>query len=706
MPIKIRSNGKRPAAATTSRQVPASKGKPGQALPYSLPDVPSEVVQLPAGVSLCMIVKNEERYLEQCLKSICSVVDEICIVDTGSTDRTIEIATKFGARIEHHAWRDDFAWARNKAIEMATKRWIIMLDADEELSPESRKPLAALKTVPADTFGLYLRCENLSDDYKGPGTMSHLLARIFPNNPRIRYISPIHEYVTIDGRETGVDTRLSDIHIVHHGYLQEAVLGRNKAARNLAMIKKACDDHPDDPFHWYNLGMTAHVVKDYPTAIDGFERMRKLLGTQERGFLAAALVTLAECYSEMNQVEKGLEVAEHCIRLCPRLTNAHFTLGRLYAKLGRREEARQAFIEAIEDRKYRDLQFVIDDQVYQWKAQLSLGVSLAEEQRWDEAVEWYDRGLANQPNVQPLIFNRAHALEGGKRFEEAEAAFRDAYEHFKDEISVVQYINYLLRQGQRDRALELMNRTVDEVSPRIAATFFVAAAQFAQRAGNPMDELQYLQRARECDPAAGPVIDALEQFYLRRNDQAMLNALHEDELLHEPKEYPDFSRRSMRLLALERYEEAVEYAEKGLKLAPTDGKLRYNAAAAHVKLGNHEAALEHVRVIPLDAPDVAQQALLLRAVLLRDAGQPTEALPVLGMLLSRYPNLIEAVLVQAQCYELAGQSEKASEALEAAFKDGAPAERHRIAIELGSLYLRMGRFPDAQRIAEAALAGA
>src|SRR5579883_3319270 len=89
--------------------------QPSQTLLFGIPQPPEDHEQLPEGISLCMIVKNEERFLEACLRSVEGIVDEINIVDTGSTDRTLEIAQRFGARIEHREWRNDFAWARNEA---------------------------------------------------------------------------------------------------------------------------------------------------------------------------------------------------------------------------------------------------------------------------------------------------------------------------------------------------------------------------------------------------------------------------------------------------------------------------------------------------------------------------------------------------------------------------------------------------------------
>ena len=95
-------------------------------------------------LSVCMIVKNEERFLGQCLASVKDIADELIVIDTGSTDRTIEIAREHGAQVGHFEWCNDFAAARNVSIAPATGDWILFLDADEELSPAEKQNLPAL----------------------------------------------------------------------------------------------------------------------------------------------------------------------------------------------------------------------------------------------------------------------------------------------------------------------------------------------------------------------------------------------------------------------------------------------------------------------------------------------------------------------------------------------------------------------------------
>src|ERR1700753_294452 len=187
---------------------------------FNLPAPEPDKEQLPEGISLCMIVKNEERFLAECLESVKDVVDEINIVDTGSTDRTVEIARSYGANIIFREWRNDFAWARNEALQMATKRWTLVLDGDEELEQECVAQLRSLRTTPAALTAVYINIVNLVDDSAGAGTMSHRLIRIFPTNPRLRYGGVIHEALALDG---GAEFHavLSPIAILHKGYTVE-----------------------------------------------------------------------------------------------------------------------------------------------------------------------------------------------------------------------------------------------------------------------------------------------------------------------------------------------------------------------------------------------------------------------------------------------------------------------------------------------------
>jgi len=695
MPVRVVSRRATSAA-------PAKAGKPAAgrtaAAPFGLPVPPPGYPQKPPGLSLCMIVKNEERFLAQCLESVKDHVDEICIVDTGSTDRTMEIAASYGARIERHAWRNDFGWARNKALAMATRRWILQLDADEELLPESYEALRVVKSAPAHHVGVWIRCNNAANDYAGSGSMSHALVRVFPNDPAIRFRGAVHEFVSIDDDPIGIKAVHSPIAILHHGYLQEIVAERDKARRNLDIIRGQVEREPEDPFHWFNLGMTAYLMNDNAEARRGFERMLELNGDAPRGFVPNGLATLADLYTErLGEPLKGLAMAQLCLTFSPNYANAHFALGKAYAALERYDEARAAFELAIDDGKYRHLQFVVDDEVPHWKAHSEIGATYVAQKDDVKAVEWFDKGLANRPKVQALRLNRARALERMKRLDEAEEALRGVFDDFGNEQATLHYVNFLLRHGKDRLAVDAIERGYANLPKRTAVNVLVAAAAVAQKNRWP-DPQKHLLVAADLHPGAAEALNPLEAFYRESGDAAALDALLEREAGTDPETADDYLRRAYRGIATGAFDRGLDVAMKGLEATPHHPQLRYNAAVCAVNLGLRDEALVHLDAIDAKDPSVYARAGYLKAVVLRDMGRAEDALAAVRAAVAADPSQTDAIVLEANLLEAAGRIDEAEAVLTAALPG-----QDRVAVELASMYLRAGRMEDAKRVAERAL---
>lgn len=422
------------------------------ARPFGLPPAPPGRVQKPAGISLCMIVKNEERYLERCLSSVAGVVDEINIVDTGSTDRTMEIARKFGARIEELPWENDFAHARNHSLAMARKRWILTLDADEELNADSARHLKALRNVPANFTALLVRCFNIADHANSPmGTVSHAIVRIFPNDSRISFRGRIHEFVAIEGSSTSIAAIASPISITHYGYGDSVIAERDKLARNMKMIELSVEAEPEESYNWYNLGVTAHVGGDQHRAAEALERMWDICRSNNslRLFLGNGLQILSTVYTEhLGDPQKGLDVALECIKMAPHYANAHFAAGKAYLALRRFEEARAMYRLAIEDAAYLDRQFVVDVEAAGWKPVCDIGCSYGAEGNYEEALTWFNKAFELKPQARPIRVHRATTLERLGRIDEARADYESLHAQFNDEQSALAFINFLLRHDQ------------------------------------------------------------------------------------------------------------------------------------------------------------------------------------------------------------------------------------------------------------------
>ncbi len=647
-----------------------------------------------------MIVRNEERFLDQCLRSVAGLVDEINIIDTGSTDATLEIAARYGARIEHRVWRNDFGWARNEALAMATRRWIIVLDADEELEETSRALVAPIGNVPAYLTGIWLRCLNLSDDYKGTGSSSHALARIFPNHPRLRYHGEIHEFISLDDCEIGIDARLSPIAIRHHGYLADVVVERRKAARNFEIIREAVKARPDEPFNWYNLGNTALLDGRNDEGIEALEKMREIVGERPRGFVAVGLAMLADAHTDFrNDPARAIEIASESLRKSPNFANAHFALGRAYARLERFDEARAAFEAAIADGAYNRQQFVVDDEVSLWKAHSEIGSTYGRQGDNARALEWFEKALLNRPEVQPLMINRARALETLGRMEEATQRYRELYEHFSDDGSTLDYVNFLFRQKRYIDGLRIIDGALASVSDGLARELLVTAAKVAAGIGDG-DPSRYFEAAlaRGCTDAE---TFALYENHLReRSEGEALARLFAREMQMPCADTASYVRRSSRLLAERHVDEAIRLACEGLALGH-HGELAFTAGAGLVLKGDREAALLYLdRVAPTDGSAFAK-ATYLRSVIAFDLGRTTEALRSVETVLAVHPDAVEAIVHRAKVLETLGRIDDAAAGLRARVDAG----DQRFAVELASLYMRHGQFERARSVADEALVG-
>ncbi|HXP93526.1 MAG TPA: glycosyltransferase [Candidatus Binatia bacterium] len=496
------------------------------ALPFNLPVPPREWDQRPAGISLCMIVRNEERFLADALESVRGVVDEINIVDTGSTDATLEIAARFSANIEQRTWCDDFSWARNEALAMATRRWILVLDADERLAPQTAQELRALRTVPAHLCGLWVRCRNLVDDFKGTGAMTNALLRVFPNHPRIRYRNPVHEFACLDGSQHGMDAVPTALEIDHRGYLSDVVAARNKAARNFDISRRALETAQDDPYQWFNFASSAVLAEAFDEAIEALERVRRMLAGQTRGFKPGALALLADLYCEQRgDYQRAVAIAHEALVATPHLANAHFTVGKALARLGRYKEARDAFAAAVADGEYAGENFVVDDEISAWKAHSEIGVTFVAEGRYAEALTWFELGLKNRPEAQPLRLNRARALEQLGRLAEAEEAFRWARDHYRDDLSSVDLVNFLLRRGRSGEALSRIDEAMQVVSPRTATLMLGSGVCVALRAGDEPAARRYLGRAQEAAALSGAGEVSLAELFVHLGEHRAIALL-------------------------------------------------------------------------------------------------------------------------------------------------------------------------------------
>jgi glycosyltransferase involved in cell wall biosynthesis len=373
-------------------------------LPPSIAGKAGEVPRL----SVCLIAKNEEQFLERCLQSVRGIAGQIIVVDTGSTDRTVEIAQKFKAGVHSFAWCDDFSAARNEALKYAAGDWVLFLDADEELLPEHRQTI--LEEMQADGVMGY-RLPIIDKGLEEDGCS--YVPRLFRNAPGLFFVGRVHEQIfsslEVRAKEWGLENRLGRAALLHHGYSKELVKSRGKSERNLRLLRLAIEELPGEPNLVMNLGLELIHAGQFDAGLAQYREALRLMSAlparqvapELRETLLTQLTThllgagrfseIVELWRQPFAQSSGLTASQHfmlglaemelknpaaaaeqmrlCLAkraqpaLCPihkeiRKAGPNHCLALSLAALGKTAEAEQAFRAALaEDAKSRPVRF-------------------------------------------------------------------------------------------------------------------------------------------------------------------------------------------------------------------------------------------------------------------------------------------------------------------------------------------------------------
>lgn len=218
---------------------------------------------MPRALSLCMIAKNEARNLQTCLDSVRGFVDEIVVVDTGSSDATPEIAARNGAVVIPFDFSFvDFAAARNCGLERASGEWIFVLDADETLDPASAARIEEL-IARNENCGYYVERRNPVVDYA---------VRIFPNRPDYRYRGRVHETIDAAILAGGGKLRKTDIQI-DHNFSPDPEVRRTKNRWYIEILQEEIAANPGDDSRLDFLAAEYHQLEMFDEAAAVAERI-------------------------------------------------------------------------------------------------------------------------------------------------------------------------------------------------------------------------------------------------------------------------------------------------------------------------------------------------------------------------------------------------------------------------------------------------
>ncbi|MBO3460205.1 tetratricopeptide repeat protein [Aetokthonos hydrillicola Thurmond2011] len=364
-----------------------------------------------------MIVKNEAVALPQCLSSVQNVVDEIVVLDTGSSDRTPVIAKQFGAKVHHFQWCDDFSAARNEALKYVTGDWVLVLDADETLSS---------KIVPDLQDAIYreeyLVINLVRHEVGAQQSPYSLVSRLFRNHPDISFSRPYHALVDdsvskIISQEPHWEIGyLQDVAILHVGYQKNAIAQKKKLFKAQAAMEEFLAAHPNDSYVCSKLGA---LYVNIGKISEGIELLIRGIANSEENheILYELYYHLGIAYSRLNNPKQAIAHYQAGIKLpiYPLVKlGAYNNLGNLLKDTGDLKGAKAAYETALKI----DPSFAT--------GYCNLGMTLKAMHLYTDAVTAYQTAIQFNPNYAEAYQNLGVVLLKLGNVQYSLAAFRTA----------------------------------------------------------------------------------------------------------------------------------------------------------------------------------------------------------------------------------------------------------------------------------------
>lgn len=294
-------------------------------------------------LSACLIVKNEEANLRECLHALTDIVDEIIIVDTGSTDRTIEIANEYGAIIIQSQWEHNFSKARNIALRQASSDWILSIDADEVLL-NPQEVLTSIHNAKPSIGGFLLSVQSYFERADGgKDVFTTNLLRLFRNNANIYFKGIIHEQVLQTIFAAGMEVAYSTIQFLHKGYNLLPNEMKKKQERNLQLLSYALEKKPHNAYNLMQRGKTYMALGEH-TKAEADLRLSLEHATTDSIVTPQSLNYLGILLFQRKEVQEAIECAKKSLSFLPKQGFAQFILGECYSETKQYEEALRAYI--------------------------------------------------------------------------------------------------------------------------------------------------------------------------------------------------------------------------------------------------------------------------------------------------------------------------------------------------------------------------
>lgn len=363
-----------------------------------------------------MIVKDEEPWIARSLLSVQEAVDEVIVVDTGSRDRTMDIAHSLGAKVLQFPWPESFAEARNYSLRHATGKWVMWMDADEEIALAEAPKLRQVSSVMNSKLAS-LETVHFSSTFRPEPHEAYRLnqCRLFRNGEGFHFTGGIHEQLSLSGlhgREN-IDTPfLLPVRLFHYGYLQSVTSLKSKHERNLKLLQQSTADNPNpDPWSLYHIASEYQRIGEYENA---FRQVNLAIAVSlgEKKLPSSLFYKLKYgCLLALGSFREGWPGIDKAIGLYPDYVDLHLDKGCILMHIGQVEAAISAFEHCLTLGE-NALHYMVLKGAGTFYPCYYLGNCYELLGMPDEAIDWYRRALEYSPAFVEAAVKLSHLNQG------------------------------------------------------------------------------------------------------------------------------------------------------------------------------------------------------------------------------------------------------------------------------------------------------
>ena len=620
------------------------------------------------GISLCMIVKNEEELLPKCLASAKDHVDEIVVVDTGSLDRTVEIAESYGARVFLHAWEGDFSKHRNQSIDYSTKEWILILDADEMLDPKSAGLLRnVLREKNADS--IYLSVRSAFDG--GQGEAIHNSVRLIRNNGKIRYEGRVHNQLI--GHQSSI---MYPVTVFHEGYNLTAEKSYQKFLRTTELLKKEIEELPDQPRGYHYLaasylseGMHREAQDHAVKAIELAEKH----GYSDHLYLWSHFIAGISGL-KLDKLEEAEEVCLRALSNNSMHLDSHYLLALIYSNLKQWEKVIYhgyeycRLVEEFATKPGAFGQIVHNTVNHRWRVHLHLGFALEEMEDPKKAEKEFamaERFCSERVEYHKLLAEHYFSTSRPKL---AETFFEKALESRSSDVEFLRIgVEIYAKLGEKEKEKALLKDIIDRDASQEESLFRIGTILLQE---NSLEEAsRFLQNVITVNPRHTGALINLGLVAKRENNLEEAVSFFKMAILEDPFSVEGLSNLGYTLYHKGDLIGAEDAFERVSRIGPELVDPLLLLSRIHVEQERFERAVEDcdslLKLLHLDRNVILQSRADLAELYLKIGGRLIEKREMSGaywafgtaLLLSKNaPNMLQRILA---LYTESGSSDKA-----------------------------------------------